>query len=402
MDDKIYDCVIIGGGMSGISFAYYMRSIGKKVLVIEKDRNTGGQVQSIFSRQFPAYWREFGAHTCYNSYTRLLSIVKDIDRTDIIQPLGKGSYVSYSGEKIKKMMADVSFFSLMLNGPKLFFVSKKGKTVKEYFSKIVGKKNYEKVFTYLFRAVISQNADEYPAELFLKRRKDRYKEFPRKYSFKKGLSQFINSMIEKSNIEVVKESEVIDIKNVNGLFETVTLEGQNYYSHNVAIATDPQTASRLLIDIEEPLSDLLASVPLFHTESLNVIVPKDKLITQAVAGIIPISDEFHSAVSRDLVEDEKLRSFTFHFEKGEKNEEEKFAIICKVLNISRSDILEHKMIRHILPSLHMEHLDMAGQVEKARKSDNLYILGNYFHGLSLEDCVHRAGDEFKRFKNQGG
>lgn len=397
MSETMYDCIVIGGGISGISFAHYMHMAGKKVLIIEKDDNTGGQVQSLFSEKYPDYWREFGAHTCYNSYTRLLSIVKDIESTDLIRPLGKASYVTYARGQIKKMFAEMSLPSLILNGPKMFFISKKDKTVKEYFSKIVGSSNYNRLFSRLFRAVISQSADDYPTELFLKRRKDRYKEFPRKYTFNKGLSSFLHSIIEKDNLQIEKSCEVLDIQRNSDGYRIITLEGKTFNTSHIAIATDPQTASRLIKDIEAPLSVLLASIPLFQTESLNVIVPKDKPGIQDVAGIIPVSDDFHSAVSRDLVEDEKLRSFTFHFEKGEKDEDEKFDIICRVLNISREDILEWKIIRHILPSLRMPHLSMAEQVAKAKLSDTIYLLGNYFYGLSLEDCVHRSFDESGRY-----
>lgn len=398
MKEIKYDCIIIGGGISGMSFAHYMQAKGKNVLIIEKDKNTGGQIQSIFSKQYPNYWREFGAHTCYNSYTHLLSIIKDIEAVSLIHPLGKGSYVTYKKGKVKKMFAEMSIPALILSGPKIFFASKKGKTVKEYFSQIVGVNNYKRLFSYLFRAVISQNADEYPAELFLKRRNGRYKEFPRKYTFNKGLSGFLNSIVEKDKLQIKTSTEVINIQEDTEGYKIITLDGSIIHTANIAIATDPQTASRLVKDIEPPLSKLLASLPLFQTESLNVIVAKDKLTIGNVAGIISLSDDFHSAVSRDLVEDDKLRSFTFHFEKGEKTETEKFDIICMVLNISRNDVLESEMIRHVLPSLRMAHIDLSSQINEVRKSENIFILGNYFYGLSIEDCIHRSFDESERFR----
>lgn len=397
MNKEKYDCIVIGGGISGISFAHYLQKKNKKVLIIEKDKNTGGQIQTIFAKQYPNYWREFGAHTCYNSYTHLLSIVKEIDKSDIIQHLGKGSYVTYSEGKIKKMFAEMSVPSMIVNGPKIFFISKKGKTVREYFSKIVGTSNYNRLFNSLFKAVISQNADEYPAELFLKRRKNRYKEFPRKYTFKNGLSDFLNSIIEKDKLEIKTSSEVLSIEKIENEYKVTTSDNLIFYTDNIAIATDPQTTSRLIKDIETPLSKLLASIPLFKTESVNIIVNKDKLNIENVAGIISLSNDFHSAVSRDLVEDEKLRSFTFHFETGKKTDQEKLDIICKVLNISHDDILELEIVKHILPSLRMPHINLSAQVNEARQADNIYILGNYFYGLSLEDCIHRSFDESEHF-----
>ncbi|MDU1890861.1 MAG: FAD-dependent oxidoreductase [Dysgonomonas sp.] len=398
MSEKKYDCIIIGGGISGISFAHYLHIAGKNVLILEKESKVGGQVQSIFSQTNAHYWRELGAHTCYNSYTHLLSILKDINGTEAIQSLGKGSYVLYSGGKIKKMFSEVSIIPMMFNGLRMFSLAKTGKTVKEYFSKIVGIGNYNRLFSRLFRAVICQNADNYPAELFLKHRRDRYKEFPRKYSFKEGISSFLDTIIEKDSLKVKVSSEVIDIQeNLSSGYDVITSDNKVYHASNVAFAANPDTTATLLREIEPSLYLLLASIPSFYSESLNVMVSKDKLDIDNVAGIIPVSDDFMSAVSRDLIEDENLRSFTFHFEKGKKSEKEKLDIVCNVLNITENDIIESKIIQHTLPALGIQHLDMAGQIEKGRVRDGIYVLGNYFYGLSLEDCIHRSKDEFDRF-----
>lgn len=398
-EEILYDCIVIGGGISGVSFAHYLHTIGQKVLVVESENNIGGQIQSLFSEKYSGYWREFGAHTCYNSYTYLLSVLKDIERSDLLQPLGKGSYMTFSDGRVKKMFADMSVPSLVLNGVKLFILSQKGKTVKEYFGKIVGKRNYEKLFSKLFRAVISQNADDYPAEMFLKRRKDRYKEYPRKYTFRGGISRFLDAIIEKDKLEVEKNCAISGIRMIDGRYEVAGSGGRVFRASKIAIATDPKTASEIVRNIEPSLSDVLASIPLFRSESMNVIVPKEKITLPAVAGIISVDDSFHSAVSRDLVEDDTLRSFTFHFEEGISDEDEKMKIICKVLGINRNDVLELATIRHILPSLRLSHRNMAQQVDETGKSDNVYILGNYFYGLSIEDCIHRSADEFDRFRN---
>ncbi|NDV79566.1 NAD(P)/FAD-dependent oxidoreductase [Dysgonomonas sp. 511] len=398
MNKTIYDCIIIGGGVSGISFAHYLHTSGKKVLVLEQESKAGGQIKTLPSATKEGYWRELGAHTCYNSYTHLLSVVKDIDGKDLIQPLGKGSYVTFADRQIKKMFAKMSVLPMMINGWKVFFAKKENKTVKEYFSKIVGRTNYDKLFRYLFRAVISQNADNYPAQMFLKRRNGRFKEFPRKYTFTKGISSFIDAIIEKDGLQVVASSTVESIEKLADGYKLTMAQGEEYQATNIALATDPQTSAKLLADIEPALSGLLATIPLYHTESLNVVVPKDRLDMDAIAGIISLSDDFHSAVSRDLVEDDKVRSFTFHFRKGEKADDEKYRIILNVLNILPADIQEANEVKHILPSLEIQHIGMAGKVVQARRHDDIFILGNYFYGLSIEDCINRSHDEWLRYK----
>lgn len=397
----IYDCIIVGGGISGISFAHYLNRGDKSVLILEKAENIGGQIQTLYSESKIGYWFEMGAHTCYNSYTNLLSIVKETGGEKLIQPLEKYGYVLYSENKIKSLFSGISILPFILNMPKYFFSDKKGKTVREFFGPIVGAPNYDRLFTNAFKAVISQNADDYPAEIFLKKRKDKEKELPRRFTFTNGLSHFLKHIIEKDNLKVNTSSVVVSIEEKHNadktLFKITTKEGNCYYAYSIALATEPPTAAKLLKDIEPTLCDLLSSIPLFSSESINITIEKDKLNLKEIAGIIPLSNDFLSAVSRDLVEDEKLRSFTFHFEKGKKNDNEKLNLICKILNISHSDIIEMKSTIHILPSMRMEHLGMNERVKISKQNPNIYILGNYFYGLSLEDCVNRSIDESKIF-----
>lgn len=399
MSQKVYDCIVVGGGISGVTFAHYLKKEGKAVLVLEKNKNTGGQLQTGHLSVQPDFWYELGSHTCYNSYTSLLSIVKEIRRTDIIVPLGKFSYVLYTSGKIKSIMSEVSKLSCLLHFPKYFFSDKAGKTTREYFRPIVGASNYDRLFTNAFKAVICQPADDYPAEIFLKKRDKREKEISRRFTFKGGLSSFINAVVESGGLEVNTSSEVIDIKKEGDVFLLSTADGQIFHSRNIAMAANPKVSSSLLKNIEPELAGLLSSIPIFASESLNITIKKDKIELKEIAGIIPLSDDFLSAVSRDLIENGEYRSFTFHFEKGKKPEKEKLGLICNVLNIQQSDIIETSSIEHSLPAMRLEHLHMHEKVQAVRKNASVYLLGNYYYGLSLEDCVNRSKNEFERFKS---
>jgi len=64
MTTTVYDALIIGGGISGYSFAHYLAKANKKVLLLEKESFSGG---CINTQQFEDhFWLELGAHTCYN------------------------------------------------------------------------------------------------------------------------------------------------------------------------------------------------------------------------------------------------------------------------------------------------------------------------------------------------
>jgi protoporphyrinogen oxidase len=392
--------MVIGGGISGISFSYYLNRSNKKVLLLEKEARAGGQVQTQSAKIFD-FWYDLGAHTCYNSYISLLSIVKELNLDAHVQPMGQFSYLVYKQNDLKNMMAGFSWPSMILNCPKIFFASKEGKTVEEYFGKIVGKTNYEQFFSKAFRAVLSQNANNYPAEIFLKKRKSRFEAFPRKYTFTNGISSLTDAIIEKSGLEIKTNSAVKTISRTGDdsspLYEIEIISGQKFYASAVALAIDPASASVLLQEIEPDLSKLLATIPIAHSESIGVVLPKEKVNVKKMAGIIPVSDQFLSVVSRDLVEHPAYRGFVFHFEKGKLKRNEQLDTICKVLNIKIEDIVTQTFTEHVLPSLRVQHIDLKTQIEKVKINSGIFILGNYFNGLSMEDCVQRSQDEFRRY-----
>lgn len=90
---KKYDVVIIGSGMGGLCCAYILAKEGKKVCVIEKNRQIGGSLQ-IYSRDKSIF--ETGVHYIggmdegqnLNSYFKYFGLMKDLK----LQKLDKNGY----------------------------------------------------------------------------------------------------------------------------------------------------------------------------------------------------------------------------------------------------------------------------------------------------------------------
>lgn len=394
--DVIYDCVVVGAGISGISFAHKLSRTGKNVLVLEKENAIGGQVNTHTSLLSSDFWTELGAHTCYNSYTHLLSIIDELEISENILPLAKCSYMLYDKEKIKSPFSEIAYIPLIFNGLRFFSRTKKNKTVKEYFRPIVGAGNYDKLFSKMFRAVICQDADEYPAEIFLKKRKNRRNDIVRKFSFSGGLSSLLTTIADASGISTEISAKVVNIIPEGDLFRIETADGKVFKAYNIALATNPHVTARILQKMEPEIANLLETIPLFRSETFSVIIHKNNLDCAHIAGIIPTSDQFLSVVSRDVSEHTALRGFTFHFEHG-KTDAEKLNTICNVLNIKPELILEKSTTSHVLPALRKQHVTIIEDIEERRRNPHIYLLGNYFYGLSIEDCVHRSYDEYERF-----
>ncbi|MDR0714300.1 MAG: FAD-dependent oxidoreductase [Bacteroidales bacterium] len=390
----VADCVVIGGGFSGIAFAHFLHRAGMKAVVLEKDDRAGGQVHTRTSGD--GFWYETGAHTCYHTYALLLEIIRDVGMTGEIMQLDKFPYRIDKNGKLQKMIKGFSLFPLILRCPHVFTTSKTGKTVREYFEKITGVRNYRHFFSKAFRAVISQHADDYPAELFLKRRNTRCKEYPHKFSLAQGLSSVVTRIIEKDGFPVHVSQTVTAISGCDGAYEVRCASGEVWRAPAVAIATAPSAAAVLLQHSEPELAALLADIPISHSESLSVVVPAGCSSIERMAGIIPVNDDYLSAVSRDLIAHPQWRSFTFHFEKNAKTDMEKLQTACRALRIAPSDVKEWTVSDHVLPSLRLRHLDMSSQTEAKKRNKGIFLTGNYFKGLSLEDCAGRAREESER------
>src|SRR5690242_12295054 len=66
------DVIVVGGGISGLAFAWKAGQAGRKVQVLERDGRIGGRLYS--HRRPDGYWFEMGAHSVYNSYGAFLDI----------------------------------------------------------------------------------------------------------------------------------------------------------------------------------------------------------------------------------------------------------------------------------------------------------------------------------------
>lgn len=399
MNNKIWDCIVVGAGISGVSFAHQLKQNNANVLIIEKNNIVGGRMCTRIAPDYPDYKRELGCHTCYNSYSHLIDLVRSVDLIEDIQPLDKGSYYIYNGRNIVSIISQLNFLGLLFHGVNLFWQKRDNKSVRQYFSSIVGTRNYDKLFTYLFRAVICQFPDNYPTSLFLKQRKDRDKSINKKFCFVKGMSQLSQAVIEKGQIDTLLESEVRYImRDANGTYIVKTDKG-DFTAKNVSIACDPSVASTLLADISTPISNLLAKINLSKLISINVLVDSSKIHLKKIAGLINTGDLFLSAVSGDLSGDNNLRTFSFHFSKDQTNEL-RLQTICRVLGINVKDILDIQYANHVLPALTIEDINIITSVkELLKKEKGMYLLGNYFYGLSLEDCIHRSIDEASRYQS---
>lgn len=91
------DSLILGAGLSGLSAAYHLQKEGKEVLVVDKNDQPGGVIQSL---QKDGYLMDFGANTA--AMTPMLSeVIEDLGlQEDLIEPTAAAAnrYIARDGK----------------------------------------------------------------------------------------------------------------------------------------------------------------------------------------------------------------------------------------------------------------------------------------------------------------
>ncbi|MDA8431473.1 MAG: FAD-dependent oxidoreductase [Nitrospiraceae bacterium] len=387
---KRYDLIVIGGGISGLSLAHYASRAGMKTLLAEKEGQAGGCLRTM--RKPGDFWLELGAHTCYNSYGNLIGIIEDSGAKERLIPREKVPFMMFVDGKVKSIPSQLDFLEMACSGPRIFTLSKSGRTVASYYSKIVGKKNYEKVIGPALSAVPSQRADDFPAEMLFKKRKRR-KDVIRKFTLEGGLQAVADAVSGGDNIELLTGAEASSVERDQSVFRVSFADGREGAADNLALAVPPPAAAGLLGNVLPEAARRLAEIKTVAIESVGVAVRKEAVALPHFAGLIPVRDVFFSAVSRDIIADPMYRGFTFHFAPGI-DLAAKMKRIAGVLGTGRFEVSAEN--RAVLPSPLLGHEKITAAIDGLIKGKRVCITGNYFSGLAIEDCVTRSLSEFRR------
>ncbi len=412
-NENYFDMLVLGGGISGLSFARRAADEGRHVLLIEAENRVGG---CIYTRRFDdGFWYELGAHTLYNSYAGLLDIVQSAHLADKIVQRGpaRARFGLLSGGTLDiltppKVLWKLSWFEAAFRFPIGIFRSKQGKTLSEYYGGLLGPQNFSRVLSPFFAAVPSQNADGFPAEgpgsLFKKR--DRNKAFPRSYGFENGLQSVCDGVVGNQNLTIRTGASALRLRNAGNGLEVELADGEKILSANVAVALPVAAASQVLEEGFPKLAEALRCIRTVSVESVGVRIAANRSPLPPCAFVVPSDDIFFSAVTRDPFPHPDSRGVAFHFRPGH-TRAEKLGRICEVLNVSSEDLESVTENRITLPAPMRAHAENVQAIERALATTPLFLTGNYFAGLAVEDCIARSNSEWERFtsknpKSRGG
>jgi protoporphyrinogen/coproporphyrinogen III oxidase len=396
------DLIVVGGGVSGLSLAWKAASGGRRVLLLEREQRVGGCLHT--HRTPGGFWHEMGAHSTYNSYGAFLDVVVGTGLAGKVVPRGpaRATFGLLRNGRIAwltppKVLLELSWLEAAVHLPLGAFARKDGETLYSYYSRLLGRRNYDRVLSPFFAAVPSQKADGFPVagpgSLFKKR--PRRKEFPRSFSIQGGLQTVCEAVAAFPGVSVETGAAAVRIARRGTGFAVTTADGRTLEAPLAAVAAPPDVAAALLRDDFHELATSIARVKTVTVESLGVVLPRAACRLPEFAFVVPVDDVFFSCVTRDPLPDAERRGFAFHFRTGISGEE-KLARMSEVLGVPREALGTPAEQRLTLPSPALGHADVVRGVDAALAGVKLAVTGNYFGGLAIEDCVLRSNAEWAR------
>jgi protoporphyrinogen oxidase len=100
-----------------------------------------------------------------------------------------------------------------------------------------------------------------------------------------------------------------------------------------------------------------------------------------------------------VVPDPDLRALTFHFRAGLTSEEH-MKRISAIAGVRREELLFMSSHSSTLPSPAVGHAEIVSELDARLPGTGLYLVGNYFGGLAIEDCALRAAAEARRSEGE--
>lgn len=386
------EVVVVGGGISGMSFAHAALAAGRRVTVLERAPTLGGCVHS--ERLATGFWHELGAHTAYNSYGGLLQLLEARGLAAKLLPRAKVPFRLLVGDVVTPVVKALDVFELLRSLPRLVVTKKQGRTVREYYGALVGPRNYERVVGRLLAAVPSQPVDDFPADLLFKRR-PRRKDVLRSFTLEGGLQTIIDAVAASPGLSVRTGASVTRLARKGSRYGLELEGGEVLEADVVALAVPPPVAAALVTEVAPQAAAALQQVAVARVRSVGVVVKAAATALAPFGGLIPTDGRFFSCVSRDPVPDAAWRGFTFHVA-GTVLRDEVLRQAAALLGVPEA-AFEHVSEREVvLPSPRRAHHDTVRAIDAGLGASGLAITGNYFEGLSLEDCVQRSFAEARR------
>ena len=440
--------VIIGAGISGLTTAFLLNKLGCDVTVLEKKKEPGGSIETVFEKGFLF---DKGPNSALETHPLIGKMIDELNLKDQLVYANKEAnkrYILKNNRLHALPMSPPAFLKTRLFSPaaKLRLLaepfigrSKDGyyQSISDFVTRRLGKEFLDYAINPFVAGVYAGNPEElsvksaFPKLYELeekygglivgtirsirerKRRAEKSKQSAKMLSFKDGMQVLPKAIARHLSGKVKFQSDVTSIKKINGKYQiNFTLEGeQQSLNCDKILSTVPAyIASNLFAHFDEKLPKHLNEI-YYPPVLVLFLVYKKEFIRRPLDGfgfLIPSKEKksFLGAIWSSVIfpnrSDDSTAVFTL-FAGGARNPEigsiDKEILIGKVkkefeeiMKISGEPELQtYKYWSKAIPQYNIGYIEHEKYFDEFEKNNpGLLLSGNYRGGISVGDCIKNA------------
>jgi protoporphyrinogen/coproporphyrinogen III oxidase len=443
---------VVGGGISGLTAAFLLKNKGFEIALFDKNAAVGGNIQTV---ERDGYTIEQGPNSLIKS-PRLVDLIKSLrleSEVTAAKLKAKNRYVLQNGRlHVLPMsvweMVTSDFFSFgakmrLLREPLVKSKSTEGETVAEFFTRRLGSKIVEKAADPFIAGIfagkpenlsiksafprlyeLEKNYGSLLVGAFLSKSEKADKDFPRTFSFVKGVQALTDKLGEVLGASVRTKTKVKLIeKTADGKFVVETTVGTSVFDA-VIVSTPAEFAANLLENLDADLSRKLREIYYPPVVMVFFGVKKESLEKDldGFGFLIPSSERrkilgtvWNSAVFTDRAPEGFHLLTTFvggsrDAEIYEQSDEELYATVYaelkEILGLSEPPVFRHiKRWRKAIPQYNVGYDKIETTIENFEAANKgIFFCSNFYKGISVNDCVKNAfqtAAEIESFLKEG-
>lgn len=428
---------VLGGGISGLSTAWYLKKKGFEVTLFEVQEDTGGVIRSV-SNQYSVF--DFGPNTIRDKTGSISGMIADLGLEDEVLSMSEGSktrFIVRNGELKKIKQNPISFlFSDVLSwkGKKELFSepirkslnSDADESIGSFLERRIGKEAVEyladpffsgiyagDIYSLSKKKLIGKLADfeqEYGSitKGFLKSRKKKSSFKPKVISFKKGVQQLTETLSERLDDSILHE-EVKSLQVQQSNFKVTTTDHEYIFDKVVSclpayvlkevLKTNAQKFENSLSEIN--YSPMLSTQLVFKKEDLNLtengfgfLVPRKE--NTRVLGAIWKSNIFPDQTEDEYVHVNLMTGGSHDIKVIDQDirdiENEVIEEFSAIMNVKGdAEMVSSKLWKNAIPQFCVDFASVEESMDRfQQENEGFYIGGNYRWGVSVSDCVDGA------------
>ncbi len=435
---SLYDVVIVGGGISGLTLAYYLEQANQKeplkIALLEASDILGGKLKTVRENGFVM---DQGPDSVATRRPEVAELISQLGiESEVISPAERKFTILKDGELQQvplsllaafpknaiallespliswtaKIRAGLGAFASYLTRDRLF-QSAEDQSLASYFRKKYGKQVYDQLFSVLFAGLYGGDLETISYKTFKSAAiRGATRKLPPYVSFKTGIAGLIDALATRLVRTEIFNSAAVQSVTKQGQQWKVYSEVGEFSTKKLVLALPADRVSNLMAQNCPELSRLTGNftakdaaimtlayngLDLKNTKAASagsgVIVPENQ--SESVRGITISSEKWKNRAEAGNV---LLRIFAKEgvFEKlgAEQQKEVALKEVKRILGISQ----EPDFCRlHLWPkgSVHFAigHFDRLDSItEKVECLGGLKLLGSSFGGIGIGDCIYSA------------